>query len=143
MAESTRSWSFEKARWLVEEMTWNMGWLWDGGGFDGGVDGVVDISSMESISSAAMVWGVVLEDASACKARIVALIPRDIMITSLGVVDSSFGEGWPSILLETQWLICWLQVTKGTSNGGAARRGSALDALGLEINSRNRSLARL
>lgn len=105
MAESTRSWSFEKARWLVEEMTWNMGWLWDGGGFDG-VDGMDGVSSMESISSAVMVSGAGMGDGSACKARIVALIPRDIMITSLGVVDSSFGEGWPSILLETQWLIC-------------------------------------
>lgn len=70
MAESIRSWSFEKARWLVEEMTWNMGWLWDGGGFDGGVG----ISSMESISSVLMDWGVVIGAVSACNARIVARI---------------------------------------------------------------------
>lgn len=98
---------------------------------------------MQSISSVLMGCGLGMGEVSASRACIVARITRDMMITSLGVVDRSFGEGWPSIRLDTQWLICWLQVTKGTSNGGAASRGSALDALGLEINSRNFSLARL
>lgn len=108
-----------------------------------GETATVPYSSIESSASgvASCEYGLVL----ASSALIVALIPRKMTITSLGVEDRRFRtcSTPPAVLFEIQWLICWLEVTNGTSNGGAASRGSAFAALGLDINSRSRSLARL
>ena len=73
----------------------------------------------------------------------VALIPRMMIMISLGVEDRSLSGFFVPLLLEIHWFICWLAVANGTSNRALARSVSSFEASGMEINSLICSLAKL